>query len=644
MAILKCPQCGNKVSDKAEKCPHCGKMVSDFLALENSYQEAINIFQSNSSTSADMIKAKTIFIQLKNYKNSNELIAQCDEKINEINYQKAIRILKNNSSKSNDLLNAKSIFTQLGSYKDSNELTEKCDEAIAEVPLKEIYQQSDNLISEAKSLYDTSIKENIVKAISKLEQAEKSFTKLNKYRNSIEKATECRTKIQTYQGKIGELDELNKKAEQAKKHRNKIIVICASISIIVIATITLTVNFIIPSIKYNNAVAMLENGQYDEAITAFTDLGNYKDSINKITETQNAKTEFERNQKYDSANKLFEEKKYDEAAAIFEGLGDYKDSSEMKEYSLGFSSFEQENYSKALYYYENILDFKNSQEMSNECRYILGNSYLKNELYSSAINYFTKIADYKDADNLLKESYYLLAEKYLKEKSYTDAASYFLKITDYKDSSKKIQQIYDIATQKYQNKEFTDARLIYSSLRDFKDSKDMITKCDEGVLQIKKDEILNPFKNGQIKEALEKFKNSEFSNSSNFTTFMKDNGYQSQIEAYLNDFRKYEGLYLDTEYTSTGGFRDYYYYYHIYIDENSWRFSVHYIIGNETLDPYEKDSSPQTFAYDFQLGKTRYYISGNENESDYHYYEIDVNNGVLVNKYWASQFRYAYKQ
>ena len=51
MAILKCPQCGNKVSDKAEKCPHCGKMVSDFLALENSYQEAINIFQSNSSTS-----------------------------------------------------------------------------------------------------------------------------------------------------------------------------------------------------------------------------------------------------------------------------------------------------------------------------------------------------------------------------------------------------------------------------------------------------------------------------------------------------------------------------------------------------------------------------------------------------------------
>ena len=170
----------------------------------------------------------------------------------------------------------------------------------------------------------------------------------------------------------------------------------------------------------------------------------------------------------------------------------------MKEYSLGFSFFEQENYSRASDYYKKILDFKNSQEMLNECKYILGNNYLKDKFYSSAISYFTTIANYKDTDDLLKESYYLLAEKSLKEKNYSYAASSLLKIADYKDSSKKIQQIYDIATQKYQNKEFTDARYIYSSLGDFKDSKDMITKCDEGVLQIKRDEILNPFKNGQI--------------------------------------------------------------------------------------------------------------------------------------------------
>ena len=482
MAILKCPQCGNKVSDKAEKCPHCGKMVSDFLALENSYQEAINIFQSNSSTSADMMKAKTIFIQLKNYKNSNELIAQWNEKIDELNYQKAIRILKNNSSKSTDLLNAKAIFTQLGSYKDSNELTEKCDEAIAELPFKESYNQANNLVSEAKSLYDTSVKENVVKAISKLEQAEKLFTKLNKYRNSIEKVAECQAKIHTYQEKIGELD----KTEQAKKNRNKIIVICASISVIAIATITLIFNVIVPSVNYNNAIAMFENGQYDEAIIAFTNLGNYKDSINKITQVQNAKIEFEMNQKYDNANKLFEEKKYDEAGAIFEELGDYKDSSKMKEYSLGFSFFEQENYFRASSCYKKILDFKDSKKMFNECTYILGNDRLKDKLYSAAITYFVQITNYKDADNLLKESYYLIAEEYLKEKNYTDAASYLLKIVYYKDSSEKIQQIYDIATQMYNNNNYVEAKYIYYSLGDFKNAKAMIEKCDEAISRLLK--------------------------------------------------------------------------------------------------------------------------------------------------------------
>ena len=24
MALIKCPECGKSISDKAEKCPHCG--------------------------------------------------------------------------------------------------------------------------------------------------------------------------------------------------------------------------------------------------------------------------------------------------------------------------------------------------------------------------------------------------------------------------------------------------------------------------------------------------------------------------------------------------------------------------------------------------------------------------------------------
>ena len=28
MALIKCPECGNEISDKAEKCPHCGNTVN----------------------------------------------------------------------------------------------------------------------------------------------------------------------------------------------------------------------------------------------------------------------------------------------------------------------------------------------------------------------------------------------------------------------------------------------------------------------------------------------------------------------------------------------------------------------------------------------------------------------------------------
>ena len=28
MALVKCPQCNNEISDTVEKCPHCGNTIS----------------------------------------------------------------------------------------------------------------------------------------------------------------------------------------------------------------------------------------------------------------------------------------------------------------------------------------------------------------------------------------------------------------------------------------------------------------------------------------------------------------------------------------------------------------------------------------------------------------------------------------
>ena len=33
MALIKCPECKNSISNKAEKCPHCGVPASYFTDL-----------------------------------------------------------------------------------------------------------------------------------------------------------------------------------------------------------------------------------------------------------------------------------------------------------------------------------------------------------------------------------------------------------------------------------------------------------------------------------------------------------------------------------------------------------------------------------------------------------------------------------
>ena len=50
MALIKCPECGNSISDKAEKCPHCGLPAEYFLRqqeqAEINYNNLANILVS----------------------------------------------------------------------------------------------------------------------------------------------------------------------------------------------------------------------------------------------------------------------------------------------------------------------------------------------------------------------------------------------------------------------------------------------------------------------------------------------------------------------------------------------------------------------------------------------------------------------
>ena len=40
MALVKCPECNNNVSDKAETCPHCGLRICDYVILKTEQEKA----------------------------------------------------------------------------------------------------------------------------------------------------------------------------------------------------------------------------------------------------------------------------------------------------------------------------------------------------------------------------------------------------------------------------------------------------------------------------------------------------------------------------------------------------------------------------------------------------------------------------
>ena len=71
---------------------------------------------------------------------------------------------------------------------------------------------------------------------------------------------------------------------------------------------------VIPNNKYQQAVTLRENGQYEDACTIFWSIADYSDAKVQITET-----------KYQQANNLNAAARYDEAYAIYMALTGYKD-------------------------------------------------------------------------------------------------------------------------------------------------------------------------------------------------------------------------------------------------------------------------------------------------------------------------------
>ena len=234
-------------------------------------------------------------------------------------------------------------FGQIPGYKDAKQQAEQC--------LQDAETTRENAYNDAVEAMQEAEKGNFS---FKWEKAIRMLARegLNGYRDveELRKQAEQRRK---------ECENAEEKQRQESARRKKTLTIVAVVVVMVACAIAWCIpNVIIPNNKYQQAVALREAGQYDDAIAAFAELGDYSDAAQQLSET-----------KYQQAVALREAGQYDDAIAAFAELGDYSD----------------------------------AMTQITETKYQQANNLNAAALYDEAYAIYMTLAGYKDVDKLLVE-------------------------------------------------------------------------------------------------------------------------------------------------------------------------------------------------------------------------------------------------
>ena len=194
------------------------------------------------------------------------------------------------------------VFESISHYKDSALMAEKCINEANEADAKNAYLDAKHSIALYHEFGGTYHLEIAIEKLKKLGDYEDSPSLISKYEIALE--------------------EENKQAKIRAKRNKKIAIITTPIVCAIVAFIIVLNTVIIPNGKYNDAIALMGNGNYSMAILSFEALNGYRDSDNKIKECQTAILDI----KYNEATILMDSGKYSDALIAFEALSDYRDS------------------------------------------------------------------------------------------------------------------------------------------------------------------------------------------------------------------------------------------------------------------------------------------------------------------------------
>ncbi len=209
--------------------------------------------------------------------------------------------------------NAAAEFQQLEGHRDAEELAQECLEKAEESRKDAIYHLAKSMLPAKQSGLSASSKKKCYQETIKL------LSSIPGWRDADEQAELCQQQLEKIEA-AEEAERLDAErraeerriaSEKAAKKRKKFLTIAIPSACACIAFLILLTTVIIPNHKYNNAVLLMNEGKYEEAICIFLELNGYKDSLSAI---------------YNSAVSLMNEGKTADAYKAFSELKDYKDS------------------------------------------------------------------------------------------------------------------------------------------------------------------------------------------------------------------------------------------------------------------------------------------------------------------------------
>lgn len=220
-----------------------------------------------------------------------------------------------------------------------------------------------------------------------------------------------------------------------RKRRRRIQATIATV-VVVCAAAYGTVFHLLPYLAYRNAVTAMEASQWDTAITAFTDMADYRD-----------------------APELLKHCRY-QAALEQLAAGDEASLVAARDAFLSLAGYEQ------------------AEEKAQEAEYQRAELFLNGGDTASASALYTLLDGYRDSDDKLKECAYIDACRLMASKSWQEALDGFRALGEYKDSALQVEDaVYQLALAAVEGGDPDAAMALLAEIPEYNDAPDLLQRA-----------------------------------------------------------------------------------------------------------------------------------------------------------------------